>query len=160
MEFESSKEWDSPARDIRRKWDIPTEPRMNRLFLAAMLLTLTAAGAEARAACQRSPHLVGKCFQVHGRLLAYNGTPTFRIWPVGSHRLLGVNGASGVPDDADEADVDFVHAILPRSADLFATSVYGDYLVCPFTSRHPGRMQFVCIARAARLVEIKRESGR
>jgi hypothetical protein len=26
---------------------------------------------------------------VHGRLMYYNGTPSFRVWVVGTNRLLG-----------------------------------------------------------------------
>jgi hypothetical protein len=122
-----------------------------KLFVALALVALAAPAAQARSACQLSPRLVGRCFQVRGRLLAYNGTPTFRIWPIGSHRLLGVNGPVGRPDDPDEPAPPFLHKLAPR-ADLFQTFVYGDYLVCPFTRSRPGRMQFVCIAKASRLV--------
>src|SRR5499427_6788103 len=40
--------------------------------------------------CRARTDLVGKCFPVHGRLSVYNGTPSIRLWPIGSKRLLGV----------------------------------------------------------------------
>jgi hypothetical protein len=42
--------------------------------------------------CQSDPDLVGACFTVHGRLSAFNGNPTFRIWRIGTKRYLGVSG--------------------------------------------------------------------
>jgi hypothetical protein len=152
MEFESSKEWDSPARDIRRKWDIPIEPHMNRLHLAATLLTLTAAGnaASAKSNCENDPLLVGKCFWTHGRLSAANGNPTFRIWPIGTHRMLGVNAPSGSDQDLPPK----VRRRLP--ADAFRARLIGDFRLCPFTRSRPERMQFVCIAGATRTVASRR----
>lgn len=40
--------------------------------------------------CKANPNLAGRCFVVRGRLRAYNGNPTFRIWPAGTNRLLAV----------------------------------------------------------------------
>ena len=34
--------------------------------------------------------IIGDCFEIHGRLSLYNGTPSVRLWPVGTKRLLGV----------------------------------------------------------------------
>src|SRR5689334_2514264 len=51
------------------------------------------AAASPAPACKANPDLAGKCFVVHGRLRAYNGNPTYRIWPAGTRRLLGVTGA-------------------------------------------------------------------
>ncbi len=90
---------------------------------------------------------MGKCFQVHGRLGAWNGNPTFRIWRVGTARVLGIDAASG--EGADPRPPAVVEAM---GADAFSTSVWGDYRVCPFTRSRPGRMQFVCIAGASHLV--------
>lgn len=40
----------------------------------------------------------GRCFVVHGRLAIGNGTPSVRIWPVGTKRILGVNDAQNDPE--------------------------------------------------------------
>jgi hypothetical protein len=108
------------------------------------MLTLTATAAEAQSACARGSRLVGRCFLVHGRLSAYNGTPTFRIWPIGGRRLLGVDDVSdtsGLPAA--------VKRLLP--ADAFTVTITGDYRLCPFTRSRPGWMQYVCIAGASHL---------
>lgn len=89
-------------------------------------------------ACKTDPDIVGACFKIHGRLSAWNGTPTMRIWRTGTNRILGVH------DD-----------IMPESLasqlnwDLEA---YGDYLVCPFSEQKPGAMQSVCIEEAEHVV--------
>ena len=89
--------------------------------------------------CKNNPQLVGSCFSVHGRLSAYNGNPSLRIWPIGTHRLLGVLN--------DEAPLSIPENI--RNLAGFDRDIYGDFLVCPFTKTKPGTMQFVCIEAAS-----------
>jgi hypothetical protein len=85
--------------------------------------------------CRGNPALAGKCFRVHGRLRSYNGNPTFRIWPIGSGRLIGVTGAK--PGDAP---------ILPGDVACgFDCDVVADFEMCPFSPSKPGVMQRACI---------------
>jgi len=91
--------------------------------------------------CRVRSDVVGKCFTVHGRLSVYNGTPSIRLWPIGTKRLLGVLD----PMDTSNAPGPSVlpTAIAGRlDADK---DVLGDFLVCPLTRAKPGRMQTVCI---------------
>jgi hypothetical protein len=117
------------------------------ISLAVILLAFPGI-APAGTICKDSPRVTGACFTVHGRLFAANGTPTFRIWRVGTKRIIGV----------DSADGDLESGGLPDSVeklvepDAFKVDVYGDYRVCPFTKDRPGRMQIVCIDDASRLV--------
>ena len=69
----------------------------------------------------------------------WNGTPSVRIWPVGTQRMLGVSeqrfldeGYCDLPDD--------IAAKLSWDSDLFA-----DFVVCPFTPNQPGVMRLVCV---------------
>jgi hypothetical protein len=116
-------------------------------------LSMLAAAGQANPPCKANPNLAGKCFVVHGRLRAYNGNPTFRIWPAGTKRLLGVTGEH--PGE---------EPILP--GDLkpgFDHDLYADFEVCPFTHETPGVMQRVCVESATRqkLVEHKEaETGK
>jgi hypothetical protein len=87
------------------------------------------------AGCRANPGLAGSCFVVRGRLSAYNGSPTFRIWPIGSHRLIGV-----VPSE----DARSLPAEL-RGVAGFDHDVFGTFTVCPFTRSKTGVMQFVCV---------------
>ena len=115
------------------------------LAMAAILASPVFA-ADGAPSCAASPKLVGACFTVHGRLALWNGAPAFRIWPVGTKRMLGVNGADNDPEAASPIP-DAVARL--RKTDF--TQVYGDYRVCPFSLGKPGRMQFVCIDSAANL---------
>ena len=80
--------------------------------------------------CEARPEILGPCFEFRGRLSFWNGSPSARIWPVGSARMLGVHN--------DELPIGL------RSAG-FDTEIWGTFRVCPFTKQTPGRMQFVCI---------------
>jgi hypothetical protein len=106
----------------------------------------------AEKSCREHPQLVGKCFIVHGRLSTYNGNPAVRLWNPGTRRLLGVSdqrfsvpGYRNLPEDlAKELDGE--------------NSIYGDFLVCPFTRPRPREMQLMCIESAKNVVVKKRRS--
>ena len=88
--------------------------------------------------CEKDPDLAGACFTVHGRMAMYNGTPTYRIWRIGTDRILGVH--------------DF---IVPESiaSNLTGDNVaFGDFYVCPFTLQKPGEMQIVCVESASEVI--------
>jgi|SRR5262252_10179896 len=100
--------------------------------------------------CRQHPQLVGKCFNVHGRLSVYNGAPAMRIWKTGTKRMLGISeqrfalpGYRNIPDD--------VRSQVNQEVDLF-----GDFLVCPFTRPQAGAMQLVCIEAGKNLKAQKR----
>jgi len=95
--------------------------------------------------CKANPALAGSCFVVRGRLSAYNGTPTFRIWPIGTHRLIGV-----VPSE----DPRSLPAEL-RGVAGFDRDVFGMFTVCPFIANRSGVMQFVCV-EAVRKVRVRK----
>ena len=91
--------------------------------------------------CRTRSEVVGTCFKVHGRLSVYNGTPSIRLWPTGSKRLLGVldpNDASNTPGPT----------VLPEEIKLkldWNKDVFGDFFVCPLSRKQPGRMQTICV---------------
>ncbi len=89
--------------------------------------------------CKINPQLVGPCFTVRGRLSTYNGTPSLRVWPIGTKRLLGV-----VEDEKLLSVPSNIRKLVG-----FDKDVYGDFLVCPFTAQEPNHMQFVCIEAAS-----------
>lgn len=111
-----------------------------RLVLLTFIVLFASAksfGAEIdmKASCKNNPQLVAACFTVHGRLSAYNGTPSLRIWPIGTHRLLGIL--------KDEDPLALPESI--RNEVSFEKDIYGDFLVCPFSQSKLGQMQFVCV---------------
>ena len=105
----------------------------------------------AEKSCREHPQLVGKCFNVYGRLSTYNGNPAVRLWRIGTKRVLGVSdqrfslpGYRNIPEDlAQQLDGE--------------NEILGDFLVCPFTRPRPGEMQLMCIESAKNVVMKKRE---
>ena len=87
----------------------------------------------------------GQCFWVRGRLGTYNGNPTFRIWPAGTHRLLGVINPLGNDEDPK------LPSNLRRLKPSFERDIWGRFYVCPLTKKEPGSMRFVRIERAENL---------
>jgi hypothetical protein len=109
--------------------------------LSAILLCTSGAGhAKARA---------WPCSWVHGRMTDGDGTPSVRIWPSGTHRLLGVIDPGGPqPGEAEGA--------LPRSVARLLTAengftIWGDFDVCPIEPRRAGWMRSVVVKGARRL---------
>jgi hypothetical protein len=83
----------------------------------------------------------------------YNGTPTVRIWPVGTRRLLLVSesrfrlgGYANLPEEVSRR--------LSWSSDLFA-----DFEACPFTLPEPGVAQLVCVDAAKNASTRKRDGS-
>jgi hypothetical protein len=73
----------------------------------------------------------------------YLGTPSVRIWVVGTRRIIGVSEAGPAISDVSADD---------KSAPLWIlgdidtqTYYFGYYTVCPYNQDQPGRMRLVCI---------------
>ncbi|PYS38427.1 MAG: hypothetical protein DMG14_17710 [Acidobacteria bacterium] len=116
------------------------------MHIQLTLLLLLAMVSTPAPQCKANLPLAGPCFVVHGRMRAYNGNPTFRIWRIGTDRLLGVTGAQPGEDPImpDNLGCDFDH------------DVYADFEVCPFTAERPGVMQRVCVVSAEKRVIVQR----
>ena len=88
------------------------------------------------------------CRWVHGRMTEGNGTPSTRIWPVGTHRILGVVNP-GHPDvDAGEMPERVLNLRTPEHD----FTVWGDFYVCPVAPERAGWMRLVVVKGARRLV--------
>lgn len=122
-----------------------------RAALLTVAIVLVTGQATAETTCMNSPKLVDQCHVTHGRLSVANGTPSLRIWKVGTKRMLGVQTPDGEEDGPNllpKAVEDRLHPV----RGLWGFRVYGDYLVCPLTKERTGWMQMVCIESATRLV--------
>jgi len=116
--------------------------RSTHSIAALLVLATTSNGAVAQEvspprACKERPEVVDQCYMTRGRFAVYNGNPSFRIWKVGTNRLLGVR--EGSPEDP----------MMPH--ELFYgidARVFADFLVCPLTKERPGWMQMVCVQSA------------
>ena len=123
------------------------------LLLLACCVVADSAPEQQPESCRARSDVVGKCFSVHGRLSVYNGTPSIRLWPIGSKRLLGVLD----PKDASNAPGP---SVLPPSIGGKLDGdkeIVGDFLVCPLTQRKAGRMQTICIESGKNLVVRERK---
>jgi hypothetical protein len=97
--------------------------------------------------CPAIPRARAPCFTVHGRLALYNGTPSFRLLPLRSHRILGVLGGDGEAESP---------TLLPKGVEDIAKplapgayrDVFGDFRVCPLALARTGWMRPVCIVSA------------
>lgn len=85
-----------------------------------------------------------ECFVIHGRLQLSNGTPSIRIWRIGTERILGV--PDGPPGDEQATLPANVRAVL--ATDAWKTRVFADFHVCPLTPDRPGEMQLVQVVSA------------
>ena len=84
--------------------------------------------------CKTNPNLVGKCFSVRGRMNYWNGTPSTRIWVIGTHHILDLPCEdSGLPPD------------IRTHFQEFEDEVTGVFEVCPFSKYRRGEMQSVCV---------------
>src|SRR5213080_3389214 len=103
--------------------------------------------------CRARSDLVGKCFMVHGRLSVYNGTPSIRLWPLGTRRLLGVLDPENISRPPEQS---IIPASILNQLD-WDKLILGDFLVCPLTRSQPGRMQTICIQSGKHLLVRRRK---
>ena len=132
---------------------------MRRTIVLAMLLAigLSVSGAPQRAAKRKiackTPENTASCYWAHGRLSVYNGTPSFRLWKTGTHRLLGIYSG---PDSEKRDVLDNEHPELPanveRALEPFQNVVFADFEICPLEPEHAGVMQAACIESAKNIV--------
>src|SRR6185437_1974239 len=80
----------------------------------------------------KTPANAASCYWTHGRLSFYNGTPAYRIWKIGTKRLLGVYSGPGSeklnPLDNENPELP---ANLAARYHTLGTAVFADFEVCP-----------------------------
>lgn len=82
-------------------------------------------------------------FTVHGRLMIYNGTPSFRIWIIGTTHVLGIDQI----DDNNPIMPDTLKKLID-----FGKKIYADFVVKPLSKYKRGEMQFVQILSARNVI--------
>ena len=122
-----------------------TYPKFSIISLLFLMLGINMIGesrlVQQAQSCRARPDVVGKCFNVHGRLSVYNGTPSIRLWPIGTKRLLGIID----PNDVSNAPGPTVLPVEIKNKLDWDKDVLGDFFVCPLTRQQSGKMQTVCI---------------
>jgi hypothetical protein len=121
-------------------------------FTALLVVCLTgiSSGEEqgGKKPCREHPMLSGPCYRVRGRMSLYNGTPSVRIWPVGTRRMLGVSESRFYLEGYANLPPDLVRQL------TWDNAIFADFTVCPFAGDRPGRMRFVCVESAEK-VEVR-----
>ncbi len=104
------------------------------LFLLGLSLSSSAQDLQlTHCSCAEGGTPSDSTFTFRGRMSAWNGNPTFRIWRVGTNRMLGIRGIC-----ADSLD-------LGEYTPYFGMELWADFTVSAVTPQEPGVMQFVCI---------------
>lgn len=96
--------------------------------------------------CKENPKIVAECFSVHARAnLGADSVPIY-LWPVATKRRLGVTGGPTLNDS--------VEPIYPKNLQFNSSgdSIFGDFVVCPFTREKKDHLRLVCIEFATHLV--------
>jgi hypothetical protein len=137
---------------------------MRRTLISALALCAVAAQAlpqqttaKRKIPC-KAPENAVTCYWTHGRLSVYNGTPPWRMWKIGTHRLLAIfSGPSAFPPRNNQDSLnpelppnlaDAYKAEEPRKGRLkepLPDPAFGDFEVCPLEPERKDEMQAVCI---------------
>ncbi len=127
------------------------------LLSVALVLAASPEQASKRKIACKIPENGKSCYWAHGRLSIYNGDPTFRLWKIGTRRLLGIYSGPGFgPFDEglnEEDDLELPTSL--KGYDFTKVTLFGDFEVCPLAAEKEGRMQPACIESAKNLVSEK-----
>jgi hypothetical protein len=92
----------------------------------------------------------GQSFIIHGRLSFYNGTPMFRIWIVGTKRIIGIL-------DADRSVTSMPKYILDiLEEDINDRQIFANFTITPITKFRKGEMQIGRIESASNIIVTNR----
>jgi hypothetical protein len=129
------------------------------LFLITLLVSILSTPLRAtpkRKVPCKTPENARACYWTHGRLGAGNGTPAFRLWKVGTDRLLGIYSGPSIDwrYSLDNENPELPANLLPKFKPL-ENRVYADFEVCPLEPEKSGHMQAACVESATNIVTEK-----
>jgi hypothetical protein len=128
-----------------------------RILLIAAVFALGCGGATAgdgyrrTIPCKTSQNATF-CYWTHGRISSYNGTPAFRLWKIGTNRLLGIYSGPSVDRYGEDNEDPEMPPKLKRIFKPSQNEVYGDFEVCPLEPEREDAMQAACIESAKNLI--------
>ena len=103
----------------------------------------------------KTPDNAASCYWTRGRLGVYNGNPSFRVWRIGTTRIVGIHSG---PDAQRRDPEDGEHPQLPpnivKLVDQLVDGhrIFADFEICPFAPQRRGEMQFGCIESAKNVI--------
>jgi hypothetical protein len=130
------------------------------LPVAALLFASHALASESyRAKPCKTPELASQCVHLHARLWQGNGTPSTRLWEIGSHHIYGIYsnlyGFSHNTSTLDNEAPELPREVKKRLPENGGWTVYGDFEVCPLESHRESHMQAACIESATNVFALK-----
>jgi hypothetical protein len=115
-------------------------------FIMTILLSFVAVSSgeqkPPKKSCKEHPKLSGSCFKVRGRMSFSNGTPSIRIWPIGTNRMFGISEGQYYLEGYENVPEELIHQI------SWGNAMYADFTLCPFTDDKLGKMRRVCVETA------------
>jgi hypothetical protein len=129
---------------------------VRRVLILATLGAISIALAEEppkRAIACKTPAIAGSCYWIRGRLREGNGNPSYRLWKIGTHHILGIYSGPSVDRWSLDSEAPEFPPNVQRVYNVKQyVSVYGDFEVCPLEEEKPGEMQAACIENAKNVV--------
>lgn len=93
------------------------------------------------------------CYWTHGRLMVTNGTPAFRLWKIGTKRILAIfSGPDAEKRDEGDNERPELPQNVARTLRPFENYIFADFEICPLEPERPGVMQSACIESARNIV--------
>jgi hypothetical protein len=139
----------SPAGVQRISWRTITSVIMVRKGISQRFGAEGGAGWPRKIPCKTEAN-AKSCYWTHGRLMLHEGTPSFRLWKIGTHRMLAIWSGPSVDYEGGAADNE--HSEFPANIRrVFRPSkngIFADFDVCPLESETPNVMQAACIESA------------
>jgi hypothetical protein len=134
---------------------------MRYVLIGALALSTVVAQAIPQTTARRkspckTPENAASCYWTHGRLALYNGNPSFRVWRIGTTKVVGIHSG---PDAQRRDPEDGEHPEFPANIGKFVDQlvdghrrIFADFEICPFAPERKGEMQFGCIESAKNIV--------
>jgi hypothetical protein len=127
---------------------------MRYALISALALCAVVAQAIPQAAPKRkipckTPENAASCYWTRGRLAIYDGNPSWRLWKIGTKRMLGIHSGPHPTDPLDSEHPEFptnLTSVVATMGD--GDRIFADFEVCPLKPEHPGWMQPSCIESA------------
>jgi hypothetical protein len=145
---------------------------MNRIVFAIALLlacaTMLGEPKDSRRAIPcKTPEIAQSCYWTHGRLGFYQGNPAFRVWKIGTKRVLGIfSGPSSYhgpiadttpldDNESPEFPANVRRTLKTHQESGLPLRIFADFEVCPLEPEKAGAMQAACIESAKNITTEK-----
>ena len=128
--------------------------------LLAILFLAQHSNAEQRTIACKTPAIAALCFTTHGRLRYGNGSPSLRLWQIGTHHEFGIySNLAGLQCDLTGQCQDDDSPHLPANLETafnvpnpYDPVIYADFEVCPLERHIERHMQAACIQSAKHII--------